>query len=223
MEYKLSDIGDANARALFSVGDTVTIKIWDKDGVDVTPASPDDECAPYGNLKYFAWPYSDLETLPTVFQEYTWLMTNQSGSEQNDVDSFSVDSSLSSVFAVPFDINIIDFPVNKGDSWEPEFRIDTNVADLMVAVELTDMDTTFNFYTSNIVGGGDDQVLLISETETYKIYRLFVTPTQTETFASRYMDMTVTAGTQIGQLQTVRKDKIPFTETQAIKFSPLIV
>ena len=30
MDYKLKDIGDAHARALFSVGDTVTIQIFDK-------------------------------------------------------------------------------------------------------------------------------------------------------------------------------------------------
>ena len=91
----------------------------------------------------------------------------------------------------------------------------------MVAVELTDGTLTDNFYTSNIEGGGDDQILLISDTATYKIYRLFMTTAQTAAFASRFMDMTVSAGTQIGQLQTTRKEKIPFAEVPAINFSPV--
>ena len=219
MDYDLKDISGAHARALFSVGDTVTIQIFDKDGTDVTPDSLDDECAPYGELDTFEWPYSNLASQPTSFQEYSWIMTNQEDVKQRDVDSFG--SSASTVFQIPFDIDIIKFPVYKGDSWEPEIRIDTNAIDLMVAIELTDTDTTFYFYTSNIDGGGDDQILLISDTETYKIYRLYVTGTQTGTFASRYMDMTVSAGTQIGQLQTARKEKIPFQETSAINFSPI--
>lgn len=219
MEYNLSDISEAHARALFSIGDTVTIKIYDKDGVDVTPTSPDDECNPYGELDTFQWPYSNLETLPTTFQEYSWIMSNLAGDKQRDVDSFS--SVRGTIFSIPFEVNIIEFPVFKGDSWEPEFRIDTTADNLMVAVELTDMETTVNLYTSNITDGGDDQILLIAETETYKTYRLFVSPAQTESFASRFMDMKVTAGTQIGQLQTAIKEKIPFAETSAISFTPI--
>ena len=219
MDYNLSDISNAHARALFAVGDTVTIQIFDKDGTDVTPDSPDNECAAYGELDTFQWPYSDLETLPTSFQEYSWIMRNQLNDPQRDVDSFA--SGPVTIFHVPFEIDIIQFPVFKGDSWEPEIRIDTNAENLMVAVELTDMETTFNFYTSNIEGGGDDQILLISDTETYKIYRLLMTAAQTKTFASRFMDMTVSAGTQIGQLQTTRKEKIPFQEVSAINFSPV--
>ena len=219
MDYNLSDINDAHARALFAIGDTVTIQIFDKDGSDVTPDSPDDECTPYGELDTFEWPYSNLESLPTSFQEYSWIMTNQTSDKQRDVDSFA--SGPVTIFHIPFEIDIIEFPVFKGDSWEPEIRIDTNAENLMVAVELTDMDTTFNFYTSNIEGGGDDQILLIADTATYKIYRLLMTGTQTGTFASRFMDMTVSAGTQIGQLQTTRKEKIPFAEVPAINFSPV--
>ncbi len=219
MDYNLKDISEARARALFSVGDTVTIQVFDKDGSDVTPANPDDECTPYGELDTFEWPYSNLAALPAEFQEYSWVMVNQMGIKQRDVDSFA--SVASTVFHIPFNIDIIEFPVFKGDSWEPEIRIDATAEDLMVAIELTDMDTTFNFYTSNIEDGGDDQILLISDTATYKIYRLFVTGTQTGTFASRYMDMTVSAGTQIGQLQTTRKEKIPFAEVSAINFSPV--
>ena len=219
MDYNLSDISNAHARALFAIGDTVTIQIFDKDGTDVTPDSPDDECDPYGELDTFQWPYSDLDSLPSSFEEYSWIMTNLAGDKQRDVDSFA--SVPKTIFHIPFEIDIIEFPVFKGDSWEPEIRIDTNAPDLMVAVELTDMDTTFNFYTSNIEGGGDDQILLISDTETYKIYRLLMTGVQTGTFASRFMDLTISAGTQIGQLQTTRKEKIPFQEVSAINFSPV--
>lgn len=219
MDYKLKDISGAHARALFSIGDDVTIQVFDKDGSDVTPDSPDDECTAYGELDTFEWSYSNLETLPSEFQEYSWIMTNQASIKQRDVDSFA--STPNTIFHIPFEIDIIEFPVFKGDSWEPEIRIDTDAPDLLVAIELTDMDTTFNFYTSNIDGGGDDQILLISDTGTYKIYRLLMTGTQTGTFASRFMDMKVSAGTQIGQLQTTRKEKIPFQEVSAINFSPI--
>lgn len=221
MEYNLSDIETvAHARGLFAIGDTVTIQIFDKDGTDVTPSGLDeDKCDPYGELDTFAWPYSNLEDIPTEANEYSWIMKNQLNVPQRDVDYFS--SVRGTIFAIPFEINIIEFPVFKGDSWEPEFRIDTTADNLMVAVELTDMETTVNLYTSNITDGGDDQILLISDTETYKIYRLFVSPAQTASFASRFMDMKVTAGTQIGQLQTAIKEKIPFAETSAISFTPI--
>lgn len=220
MEYKLKDIETvAHARGLFNVGDTVLIKVFDKDGTNVTPVNPANECDPYGELDTFQWPYSNLVNLPSESQEYSWIMRNQSDIPQRDVDYFF--SGPNTIFHIPFNIDIIEFPVFKGDSWEPEIRIDATAENLMVAIELTDMDTTFNFYTSNIDGGGDDQILLISDTATYKIYRLFVSGAQTESFASRYMDMTVSAGTQIGQLQTTRKEKIPFAEVSAINFSPV--
>ena len=89
MDYNLKDIASKAARALFNVGDTVTIQIWDKDDVDVTPASPDDECTPYGELDTFKWPYSLLDSFPTESEEYSWVMRNQSDTPQRDVDSFS--------------------------------------------------------------------------------------------------------------------------------------
>ncbi len=221
MKFTLEEFSEATAEAKFTIGDTVTIKLYDKDNNDVTPVSPGNECVAIGDGSFFRWPYSNITPAPTEYQSYLWTMTNQTAIERSDIDVFGVDTSRETIFHVPFEIDIIQFPVFKGDSWEPEIRIDTNAVDLMVAVELTDMDTTFNFYTSNIVGGGDDQILLVSDTETYKIYRLFMTPEQTEAFASRFMDMTVSAGTQIGQLQTTRKEKIPFQEVSAIKFSPV--
>ena len=48
MDYNLKDISTAHARALFSVGDTVTIKIYDKDDNDVTPDSPADRAGIQG-------------------------------------------------------------------------------------------------------------------------------------------------------------------------------
>ena len=225
MDYKLKDIGDAHARALFSVGDAVTIQIFDKDGTDVTPTSPADECTAYGELDTFQWPYSNLATLPTVFQEYSWVMTNQSSIKQRDVDSFSAGGGT--FLQIPFDINIFEQNIVKGNDWNPEFRIDSNSSGLKVAIELSDMETYIYKATSNVTdrgdgeAGGDDQILLLSEMDTFQYFRLYLSGTETESFDSRNMDMAITVKTadDIIQTPTVKK-KIGFTEFSAIKIGP---
>lgn len=225
MEYNLNDIGEAHARALFSIDDTVTIQIFDKDDVDVTPASPDDECSPYGELDTFKWPYSNLESTPTSFEEYSWVMTNQSSTKQRDVDSFS--SAPATVFLTPFDTDVSTLGINKGDAFEPEIRIDTNSPDLNVVVEFSDGETststTIYKATSDITdrgdeeAGGDDQVLLVAQGDTFQIFRIFLSGDETVLFASRFVDMKITAVINNEKPQTVKK-KIPFTETAAIGF-----
>ena len=221
MEYSLKDIDGAHARALFSVGDTVTIKIFDKDDVEVTPPNPDNICQAYGELDTFNWPYSNLSTLPKVFQEYSWIMTNQLGTKKRDVDSFS--SFPKTILMAPFDVDVSTLAINKGDSFEPEIRIDTNSTDLNVAIEFSDMETTIYKATSDITDrgdgdpGGDDQVLLIAQGDTFQIFRIYLSGDETESFDSRFVDMKITAETKDGKLQTIKK-KIPFTETAAIGF-----
>ncbi len=225
MDYNLSDISDAHARALFAIGDDVTIQIFDKDGTDVTPDSPDDVCTAYGELDTFAWPYSNLETLPTSFEEYSWIMTNQTSSKQRDVDSFSIGPAT--VFMTPFDTDLSKLAINKGDAFEPEIRIDTNTPDLNVVVEFSDGETststTIYKATSDITDRGDgeaggvDQIKLVAQGDTFQIFRIFLSGDETETFASRFVDMKITAVLNNVKPQTVKK-KIPFTETAAIGF-----
>lgn len=222
MDYNLKDISTAHARALFGVGDDVTIKIYDKDDTDVTPAGPDNECSPYGELDTFKWPYTNLVSLPTSSQEYSWIMTN--GTEkQRDADLFSAGGAT--FLQIPFDTNIWEQTVNKGDVWEPEFRVDTNSTGLKVTIELTDMIATFYKATSNVAdrgdgnAGGDDQVLLLCEADTFHNFRIYVTDVETKTFDSNYMDITITVETSDGKIQTLRK-KVGFTEISAIKVSP---
>lgn len=216
MDRLLKDIEDSYAQALFEVGDDVTIQIFDKSGNDVTPTSPDDECAAYGELDTFRWPYSNLETIPTEYEEYTWIMTNQDTLKKRDTDSFSEVISKT-FFSIPFDIDLSKFPINKGDSWEPEIRVDTNSTNLNVAIELTDTKTTINKYTSDIEGGGDDQIELVAQGDTFQIFRLYLSGDETETFDSRFLDMSITAETKDGKTQTIKK-KIAFTQTPAISF-----
>ncbi len=226
MEYKLKDIETvAHARALFSVGDDVKILIYDKDGTDVTPASPNDECTPYGELDTFSWPYSNLENIPTESQEYSFIMRNQLDVPQRDVDYFF--SSPATVFLTPFDTDLSKTKINKGDAFEPEIRIDTNTTDLNVVVQFSDGETsastTIYKATSDVAdrgdgeAGGDDQILLVAQGDTFQIFRIFLSGDETVLFASRFVDMKTTAETNDGKTQTVKK-KIPFTETQAINF-----
>lgn len=225
MEYNLNDINEARARALFSVGDTVTIKVFDKDGVDVTPDSPDDECTAYGELDTFEWAYSNLASFPTSFEEYSWIMTNQTSTKQRDVDSFS--SSPATVFLTPFDTDVSTIPINKGDVYEPEIRIDTNTPDLNVVVQFSDGETststTIYKATSDISDRGDgeaggiDQIKLVAQGDTFQIFRIFLSGDETVLFASRFVDMKITAVINNVKPQTVKK-KIPFTETAAINF-----
>ncbi len=226
MDYKLADISNANARALFSVGDDVTIKIYDKDDTDVTPANPDDECIPYGELDTFLWPYSNLVTLPTTFQEYSWVMTN--GTEkQRDVDSFA--STPSSVLAIPFDVDLTKESIYKGDSFEPTFRIDSNISDLKVKIEFSDGETSDSTIiykaTSNVTdrgdeeAGADDQVILAAEdiSGTFLIYRSFLSGDETALFEGRFVDMLITVTTPDNKTQT-RAYKIGFFVKSAIGF-----
>lgn len=222
MDYNLKDISTAHARALFSIGDTVTIKIYDKDDNDVTPANPADECAPYGELDTFKWPYTNLVSLPSVSQEFSWVMTNGSD-KQRDADLFSAGGAT--FLQIPFDTNIWEQTVNKGDVWEPEFRVDSNSSGLKVTIELTDMCTTIYKATSNVADrgdgevGGDDQVLLVCEADTFQTFRIYLDGDETKSFDSNYMDITITVETTDGKIQTLRK-KIGFTEISAIKVGP---
>lgn len=225
MEYNLNDINEARARALFNVGDTVTIKIYDKDGTDVTPANPADECTAYGELDTFEWAYSNLASFPTSFEEYSWIMVNQSSTKQRDVDSFS--SAPATVFLTPFDTDLSKTKINKGDAFEPEIRIDTNTTDLNVVVQFSDGETaastTIYKATSDVTDRGDgeaggiDQIKLVAQGDTFQIFRIFLSGDETILFASRYVDMKITSVINNDRPQTTKK-KIPFTETQAINF-----
>lgn len=223
MNYNLKDFQEASAKALFSAGDTVTIKVYDKDDVDVTPDSPDDECTPYGELDTFKWDYSTLAEIPTTFQEYSWVMINQSGTKKRDADPFS--SHPLAFLSIPFDVDLSTKSINKGDTFEPEFRIDTNVQDLEVRIEFSDMETYIYKGTSNVadrgdgVAGGIDQVKLTAEDldGAFQIFKVYLSGDETVTFDSRYVDMKITATTPDNKTQTIKK-KVPFSITPAIGF-----
>lgn len=225
MEYDLNDIEDAHARALFSVGDTVTITVYDKDGTDVTPTSPNDECAPYGELDTFQWPYSNLETLPTTFQEYSWIMTNQSSLKRRDVDSFS--SGAGTFFNIPFDIDITSEAINKGDSFTADFRVESNIDGLKIVIAFEDGETDDSVIiykkTANLTGGGDDQIERIAgPSHGFQIFRVYLSGDETVQFdATRFMDMKTTVETPDAKTQTIKK-KIPFTQVSAIDFDLLL-
>ena len=216
MEYNIKDAEQVNAQGLFSTDDTVTIQLFNRERVDVTPLSPGEECVEIGTTGIFQWSYVNLDDLPTEYEEYTFIMTNQTGSKQRDVDVFSIYNPT--VFLVPFEVKIeSEESINKGDAWEPELRLDTNSPDLKVAIELTDGDTTINKYTANIDQGGDDQVKLLSEADTFQIFRLYLSGEETKSFESRFLDVKISAQTQSGKTQTT-KMKVPFSEIPAISF-----
>jgi len=227
MKFNLDEFSEATAEAKFTAGDTVTIKLYDKDDVDVTPTSPDDVCTAVGDGSVFRWPYSNIAPAPTEYQSYLWTMTNQDSAEKTDVDVFGVFESVKSVFMIPFDVDVSTLAINKGDSFEPEIRVDTNSTDLNVGVEFSDGETststTIYKATSDITDrgdglpGGDDQVLLVAQGDTFQIFRIFLDGDETVLFDSRHVDMKITAETKDGKTQTIKK-KIPFTQTAAIGF-----
>ena len=204
MEYNIKDAAQVNAQGLFATGDTVTIELFNRERADVTPTLVADRaCVEMGTSGIFQWPYANLDDLPTEYEEYTFIMTSQTGSKQRDVDVFSIYNPT--VFLVPFEIKLeSEESINKGDAWEPELRLDTNSPDLKVAIELTDGDTTINKYTANIDQGGDDQVKLLSEADTFQIFRLYLSGEETKSFESRYLDVKISAQTQSGKIQTTK-------------------
>ncbi len=224
MELNLKDIQDAHAQALFADGDTVTIQLYDKDRNDVTPALlADTICVQFGTTGIFQWPYANLDSFPTGYEEYTWTMTNQLSIKQIDVDSFA--SYPSSFLSIPFDVDLSTEAINKGDSFNPQFRVDTNVPELEVRIEYTDMTTYIYKATSNVAdrgdgsAGGDDQVILAASDidGAFKIYRAYLSGDETNTFSGRFVDMKITVTTPDNKTQT-KKYKIGFSQTSAIGF-----
>ena len=226
MQRFLKDIENASAQALLNIGDTVNIRMYDKTGSLVTLT--DSLCIPFpapDNNK-FRWPYSNLDTIPEDFEEYTWIMDNGTGLEESDVDSFSPEDPRC-FFSVPFDVDVSTLAINKGDSFEPEIRVDTNALGLNVVVLFSDGETSdsTNIYkaTSDVADrgdglpGGDDQVKLVAQGDTFQIFRIFLSGDETVLFDSRFVDMKITAETKDGKTQTVKK-KIAFTEDPAINF-----
>lgn len=227
MNLKLKDINESHAQARFNTGDTVNIQLFDKDRIDITPVlSGDRVCVEMGASGLFQWPYANLDDTPTEYEEYTWTMTNQLSAIQSDVDTFE-DEDPRTFFSVPFDVDVSKLGINKGDSFEPEIRVDTNSQNLNVAVEFSDGktsdSTTILKATSDIadrgdgVSGGDDQVKLIAQGDTFQIFRIFLDGDETATFKSNFVDMKITAETRDGKIQTIKK-KIPFSQTPAIGF-----
>lgn len=226
MQLKLRDFLLVNAQALFNPSDTVTIQIFDIDGNDVTPANPGNECSELGGIGttgIFRWPYANLVTPPDAYAEFVWIMTNQLGDTQIDVDSFTPEDP-NTVVHIPFDIDVKKVGINKGDSFETEFRIETNSVDSEVRVEFSDgvtsESTTINKATSNVTGGGIDQVKLIAFDidGSFVIYRVYLSSAETASFdTTRHLDMKVTLTTPDSKVFT-RKYKIPFTETPALTY-----
>ena len=226
MELSLIYFAYAKAKAEFTTGDTVTIQVFDKDGTDVTPDSPDNACSEIGTTGIFKWDFSNLTT-PTVYQDYTWVMTNQLSATQWGRNAFYPEDPRC-FFMIPFDVDISAESINKGDSFEPEIRIDTNASDLNVIAWFSDGETddSTNIYkaTSDVtdrgdgIAGGTDQIELVATGDTFKIFRIYLSGTETETFDSRFVDLTITAAISDTKTQTVKK-KIAFTETPAISYS----
>jgi len=224
MNLKLKDIETSHAQAKFTTGDTVNIvELFDQNRLDILPVlSADRVCIEMGTSAIFQWTYANLDSIPTEFEEYTWTMENQSSLKKSDVDTFE-DSDSRSVFLTPFDVDVSKLGINKGDSFEPEIRVDTNSANLNVVVEFSDTDITILKATSDIadrgdgVAGADDQVILDAQGSSYQIFKIFLSGDETETFTSNFVDMKITAETKDGKTQTIKK-KIKFSQTPALNF-----
>jgi len=227
MRYTLSELETLPIAGQFGIGDSVTIKIYNAE-TQIELPTDDAVCLDTNGNGFFYWNFSNLTAQPTAFMRLHWIMTNVA----LDIQSGFIDvggwveliAAQKTFLMIPFSIDISKQGVNKGDSWEPEFRIDTNVSGLKVSAELTDLatvdydQTIVSKATSNITGGGDDQLLLVAEADTFKIYRIYVTGDETASFGSRFFDLTITVKTADDQTLTTIIRKIQFTETPAIKF-----
>lgn len=225
MRYTLDELATLPIAGKFEIGSDVTIKVYNALTQAELPTN-DDVCVDTNGNGFFYWNFSNLTTQPTAFTRLHWVMTDGDVEQSEIVDAGGWSDLVvtpKTYLLIPFDVDIEKIAINKGDSWEPYFRVDSDDPLIKVSVELSDMgtpdydQTVINKYTSNIVGGGDDQVLRIALTDTFQFFRIFLSGDETVLFGSKYVDMKITIENSGGQISTVKK-KIPFTQTSAITF-----
>ena len=226
MRYALTESVIKAVGRGFDTADTVTILLYNSNDGSVVPVSTN-TCTQWGTTGIFEWDFQNITTFPTTYGNYFFVMKNAGetvivsgqviiGGYINDIANVN-----KTILMIPFEVDLETLPINKGDSWEPEIKVYTNSVDLNVAVELSDMTTTIYKATSDITDrgdgetGGDSQVLLVAQGDTFQVFRIFLSGIETESFDSRYVDIKITAQTKDGKTQTIKK-KISFTETSAI-------
>ncbi len=75
MRNTLSEINQVLARGVFTTGDTVTITVYRNAGATAETISSN-SCSEQGGTGVFIWPFSNLDTHPTTFSDYLYIMTN---------------------------------------------------------------------------------------------------------------------------------------------------
>lgn len=215
--FALNEIA-IKAIAGFTTGDTVTIAVRNV-ATGLQEALDDASCTEWGTSGYFEWDFQNLTNFPTEYGHYHWEMDNGVGTKKTDevIIGGYINEIQRTYLMVPFDVDIEDQPINKGDAWEPKFQIYGNAQGLKVKVELSDITTTIEKANSEVDGGDDTQVKLVAMGDTFQIYRVYATGDETATFDSNFLDVKITVETQDGKVQTTTK-KIPFTQSPAISW-----
>ena len=77
MRYTLEEIAVAKVFAKFGTGETVTMVIYNRtDNITETITA---SCTEIGTSGYFEWSFSNLNTQPTYWTQYVWVMTSNRG------------------------------------------------------------------------------------------------------------------------------------------------
>lgn len=184
MRYTLAELLTLPVVGAFTSLDTVTITLYDLATGLVEPIDSA-SCTEILTSGEFTWNFSDLTTQPTVFKRFLWVMSNGSTKVQDVVD---VAGWVENVAVVN---NIIEFPaiaidggeIIVGDTWSPKFDVKSVDAAMKVKIDIIDGGgNTLSKATSNVSGGGDDQIKLICEGDTFLTFRLYVTASESALF-----------------------------------------
>jgi len=219
--YKLSEIATLPVAGKFQTGNTVTISLIDL-MTSVTEPIDSAVCTEIGSTGFFKWNFSNLTTQPTVFKRFLWTMTNGSTSQSEIVDCGGWVEEIAIIN------NLVESPtislenredIIVGDSWSPRFEIKSTDSSMKVKVEITDGGgNILKKATSNVTGGADSQVKIISAGDTFMIYRLYLTAIETANFSGNKVHINITA--ILSDLSTITEAySIPISSESAITWN----
>jgi len=197
MRYTLAELSTLPVVGAFTTLDTVTISIYDlATGLEEPVDSA--SCTEILTTGKFSWNFSNLTDQPTEFKRFLWVMDNGSTKVRDVVD---VAGWVEKVGVVN---NIIEFPaismdkeaIIVGNTWTPKFDVKSTDKLMKVKIDITDGGgNVLSKATSNVAGGGDDQLKLLCSGDTFQTFRLYVSATESAQFIGGrtiHMNITVT-------------------------------
>ena len=109
--------------------------------------------------------------------------------------------------------------IDRGADWDPRFELEVTDSNTTLKVDLTDSGgNVLSKATANITGGADDQVKLIATGDTFLIYRIYISATETALFGSGKIILNITATLSDATVIT-KAYSIPTSSTSAISWN----